>query len=87
MLPVVLAMRNELDAQNHLDKRKVRASADGSKQIRGLDHDESHAPAILSTTLHVQIALSVMLGLPVWHADVSNAFQSTPAAIVEGKHI
>ena len=87
ILPCVLALRNKLDAQNHLDERKVRMCADGSKQIQGLDYDESYAPAILSTTLRVQIALSVMLGLPMWHMDVSNAFQSTPAPIVEGKRI
>jgi hypothetical protein len=28
-----------------------------------------------------------MLGLPLWHMDVSNAFQSTPAPVVEGKRI
>ena len=55
--------------------------ADGSKQIQGRDYDESYAPAILSTMLQIQIILSVMLGLPIWqHMDVSNAFQSTPAA-------
>ena len=87
ILPCVLALRNKLDSQNHLDKRKVRICADGSKQIQGLDYDEAYAPAILSTTLRVQIALSVTLGLPMWHMDVSNAFQSTPAPIVEGKLI
>jgi hypothetical protein len=61
--------------------------ANGSKQIQGLDYDESYAPAILGTTLRVQIALSVMLGLPLWHMDVSNAFQSTPAPVVKGKRI
>ena len=66
---------------------KVRMCDDGSKQIQGLDYDEPYAPAILSTTLRVQIALSVMFGLPMWHMDVSNAFQSTPAPIVEGKRI
>jgi hypothetical protein len=58
--------------------------ANGSKQIQGLDYDESYAPAILGTTLRVQIALSVMLGLLLWHMDVYNAFQSTPAPVVEG---
>jgi hypothetical protein len=61
--------------------------ANGSKQIQGLDYDESYAPAVLGTTLHIQIALSVMLGLPLWHMDISNAFQSTPAPVVEGKRI
>jgi hypothetical protein len=28
-----------------------------------------------------------MLGLPMWHMDVSNAFQSAPAPLVEGKRI
>ena len=57
------------------------------KQIQGLDYDESYAPVILSTTLCMQIALSAILGLPMWHMDVPNAFQSTPAPIVEGKRI
>jgi hypothetical protein len=59
----------------------------GSKQIQGLDYDESYAPTILRTTLRIQIALLVMLGLPLWHMDVPNAFQSMPAPVVEGKHI
>jgi hypothetical protein len=87
ILPRVLALRNKLDSQNRLDERKVRMCADDSKQIQGLDCDESHAPAILSTALRVQVALSVMLGLPMWHMDLSNAFQSTPAPLVEGKRI
>jgi hypothetical protein len=87
ILPTVLALHNKLDAQNRLDERKVRMCANGSKQIQGLDYDELYAPAILGTTLCVQIALSIMLGLPLWHMDASNAFQSTPAPIVEGKRI
>jgi hypothetical protein len=87
ILPTVLALRNKLDANSRLDEHKVRMCANGSKQIQGLDYDESYAPAILGTTLHIQIALSVMLGLPMWHMDISNAFQSTPAPLVEGKHI
>jgi hypothetical protein len=87
VLPTVLALRNKLDAHNRLDERKVRMCADGSKQVQGLDYDESYAPAILGTTLRIQFALSVLLGLPVWHMDVSNAFQSTPAPVVEGKRI
>jgi hypothetical protein len=61
--------------------------ANGSKHIQGLDYDESYAPASLATTLRIQVTLSVMLGLPMWHMDVSNAFQSTPAPVVEGKCI
>ena len=51
MLPLVLALRNELDAQNHFDERKVRVCANGSKKIQGLDCNESHAPGVLSTLL------------------------------------
>jgi hypothetical protein len=87
VLPTVLALRNKLDAQNRLGERKVRMCANGSKQIQGLDYDKSYAPAILGTTLRVQLALSVMLRLPLWHMDVSNAFQSTPAPVIKGKHI
>jgi hypothetical protein len=61
--------------------------ANGSNQIQGLDYDESYAPAILGTTLRIQIALSISLCLPMWHLDISNAFRSTAAPIHEGKHI
>jgi hypothetical protein len=52
-LPAFLALRNKLDSQNRLDKRKVRMCADGSKQIQGLDYDKSYAPAILGPTLQI----------------------------------
>ena len=61
--------------------------ADGSKEIQGLEYDETYVPTILSTALRMQIVLLVMLGLPMKHMDMSNVFQSTPAPIVEGKYI
>jgi hypothetical protein len=87
VLPTVLALRNKLDADSRLDERKVCMCADGSKQMQGLDYDQSYAPAILGTTIRIQIALSVILGLLMWYMDTSNAFQRTPAPIVEGKRI
>jgi hypothetical protein len=59
VLPSVLAIRNKLDSFNRLAERKVRVCPDGSKQIQGLDYDESYAPAILLTTLRIQIALAL----------------------------
>jgi hypothetical protein len=87
VLPTILALRNKLDAHNCLDERKVCMCANRSKHIQGLDYNELYAPAILATTLQIQITLSVMLGLPMWYMNVSNTFQSTPAPVVEGKHI
>jgi hypothetical protein len=87
VLPTMLALRNKLDSQSRLDECKVCMCVNGSQQIQGLDYDESYAPAILGTTLCIQISLSILLGLPMWHMDVSNAFQSMPAPVVEGKRI
>lgn len=59
--------------------------------MKGSNYNESDDPAILGTAIFgtalcVQIALSVILGLPLWHMDVvSNTFQSTPAPVIEGK--
>ena len=87
ILDTVLALRNKLDEYNRLDERKVRMCANGSQQSQGIDYDEAYAPAILSITIRVEIALCNHLGLPMWHIDVSNAFQSTPAPLAAGQVI
>ena len=78
ILDPIMALKHKLDEFNRLEERKLRLCAHGGQQLPGIDYDESYAPAILGASMRMLVALSAWLGLRLFYADVSNAFQSTP---------
>jgi hypothetical protein len=57
------------------DRKKARGVCDGSN--RGgkiIFHGATNAPTPHQIDVHLQIALSALLGMYLWHVDVTNAF-------------
>ena len=59
-------------------ERKIRVCCNGSKQIQGIDYEESFASALLAITMSLFFAVVCAIGMDVYHFDISNCFQSTP---------
>ncbi len=76
---VLLVLKHVLNSNRQIDKRKVRLWVNGSYQRRGIDFLESFAPTILAISIKVFIAVALHLNCDLYHIDISNAFQNTPA--------
>ena len=56
----------------------MRVCVNGSKQVQGVDYQESFASALLGITFNLFIAISCWFGMEVYHLDISNCFKCTP---------
>jgi hypothetical protein len=90
VLDAVLALKHKLDELGRLDERKVRMCVNGSQQVEGIDYSDSYAPTVSATAMRIMIAITAKLshlGVSLWHSDIKNAFQGTPATPVEGRRV
>ena len=78
-LPAVLVLKHVINTNKQIDERKVRLCVNGSFQQKGIDYQESFAPTILAISIKVFIAVALHLRCELYHIDISNAFQNTPA--------
>jgi len=58
------------DTEGNIIKRKARLVAQGSRQVFGVNLDETHAPVTTTDTIRLVLALSAQLGLTVYQMDV-----------------
>jgi hypothetical protein len=79
VLPAVLVLKHVLNTNKQIDERKVRLCVNGSFQRKGIDYQESFAPTILAISIKVFIAIALHLRCDLYHIDISNAIQHTPA--------
>ena len=59
------------------DKFKARLVAKGSMQRLGFDFFSTFSPMATLTTVRTVFAIAVRLGLPIYHADIPQAFVTT----------
>ena len=77
-IPPVIVLNHLLNIMKQIDGRKIRVCVNGSKQIQGIEYQESFASALLGLTINLFIAIACWLGMDVYHLDISNCFQCTP---------
>lgn len=56
------------------ERFKARLVARGFTQIFGIDHQETFAPVVKFTSLHVMFAIATYYGLTIYQIDVVTAF-------------
>ena len=78
VIPPVRALKHLHNVVKQIDERKVRVCVNGSKQIQGLDYQESYAAALLKITLNLFIAICCWFQMYIYHLNISNCFQCTP---------
>ena len=78
VIPPVIVLKHLLNVVKQMDERKIRVCCNGSKQIQGIDYEESFASALLAITMSLFFAVVGSLAMDVYHLDISNCFQSTP---------
>ena len=61
-----------------VDKYKARLVAKGFLQRYGIDFLETHSPVFQIVSLRCALAVSLHLGLDVYHVDVETAFLNSP---------
>jgi hypothetical protein len=61
-----------------IDKYKARLVAKGFLQRYGIDFLETHSPVFQIVSLRCVLAVSLHLGLDVYHVDVNTAFLNSP---------
>jgi Reverse transcriptase (RNA-dependent DNA polymerase) len=79
VLPAVLVLKHVVNSAKQVDERKVRLCVNGSYQVKGIDYTESFAPTILAMSIKVFLAIAMYMQYDIYHLDISNAFQNTPA--------
>ena len=78
-IPAVVVLKHVTNSSKQISERKIRVCVDGSRQVKGIDFTESFAATILAMSIKIFIAVCMHLALLIYHVDVSNAFQNTPA--------
>lgn len=58
---------------------KVRLVFDGSKQIKGIDYDDSFSPTLSMRCLFIMIHIGTCRGMLSWQADIGNAYLQAAA--------
>jgi hypothetical protein len=61
-----------------VDRYKSRLVVDGSKQIEGIDYNETFAPVVKYTTLRLFLAICAVHKMKIHQLDVENAFIYAP---------
>ncbi len=89
ILPAVIVLKHVINSNKQINERKVSClCVNGSFQQKGIDCTESFAPTILAISIKVFIAISLHLQCDIYHIDISNAFQNTPAPPdANGRHL
>uniref|UniRef100_T1IMU7 Integrase catalytic domain-containing protein n=1 Tax=Strigamia maritima TaxID=126957 RepID=T1IMU7_STRMM len=77
--------KRKTDPAGHIIKYKARLVAQGFKQIKGIDYEESYSPVVRLTTIRVILALAAIFRLQVKHYDVRSAY--THASLHETVYI
>ena len=78
VIPPVIVLKHLLNVVKQIDERKIRVCCNDSKQVQGVDFEESFASALLALTMALFFAIVGSLGMDVYHFDISNCFQCTP---------
>ena len=73
-LPTKFIFKTKLLPSGELDKHKVRLVAKGFLQQHGVDYEETFSPTFGLDSLRCVLALSLRLGMEVYHIDVKTAF-------------
>lgn len=66
--------RNKLNEDGHIVRRKARLVVDGSRQIPGLDYDETYAPVASHSSLRIFLPISATKDWEIDQGDISTAF-------------
>ena len=69
-----LVFRVKRNADGSIECYKARLVAHGFFQVPGMDFDETFAPVVKLTSIHILCALAVLLKLHFHHLDVNVAF-------------
>ena len=75
ILRSVTVFKAKHDSEGNFLKMKARITADGSKQVQGIDYAEAFTPVVHTTTVRTLAAISVLRpGYAFLHSDFSSAF-------------
>jgi hypothetical protein len=69
---------NKQDEQGVVTRNKERLVANGYSQVKGLDFDETFAPAARLESIHMLLAYATHHGFKLYQMDVKSAFLNGP---------
>lgn len=69
-----LILKNKLNEEGILIKRKARVVGKGYSQLSGVDFKETFAPVVRLESIRLLMALAVEMNLRVYQLDVTTAF-------------
>ncbi len=79
VLPAVLVLKHVINSNKKIYERNEQMCVNGSYQVKGVDFTESFAPTISAISIKVNIGVAIHLNCELYHIDISNASQNTPA--------
>ena len=66
--------KKKTDADGNVTVYKARLVAKGSRQVQGIDYDETFSPVAMLKSVRIMLAIAAFYDYEIWQMDVKTAF-------------